>query len=105
MRFLSLRSVFALSAGIILALAGSATAQTNSNQTSSKLPSLQIYTSFAGQYDTKLGWRPTFGTPSVRNPMGEPTIAAGISQGQTRVVLGADNSIGQFYYALNGPDN
>jgi hypothetical protein len=25
----------------------------------------QIYTSFAGEYDTKLGWQPTFGTPSV----------------------------------------
>jgi hypothetical protein len=80
----------------MLALVGSATAQT---------PTLRIYTSFAGQYDTKLGWRPTFGNPSVRNAMAEPAIAAGEYQGQTRLLLGADNSIGQFFDALQGPGN
>ena len=96
MRFLCFRSVFAFSGVAILALAGSATAQ---------IPTLRVYTSFAGQYDTNMGWRTDYGNPSVRNPMGEPTVAAGVYEGQTRVVLAADNSIGQFYDALNGPDN
>jgi hypothetical protein len=96
MRFQSLHTVFALSGAAILALAGFATGQT---------PTLRIYTSFAGQYDTAMGWQPTYGNPSVRNPMGEPTIAAGVYEGQTRVLLAADNSIGWFFDALQGPDN
>lgn len=96
MRFRSFDPVFALSGAVILALAGFATAQT---------PTLRIYTSFAGQYDTAMGWQPTYGTPSIGNPMAEPTIAAGVYEGQTRLLIAADNSIGWFFNALQGPDD
>src|SRR5215472_18840309 len=89
-------TILTLSGEVILAMAGSATAQT---------PTLHIYTSFAGQYDTAMGWQPTYGNPSVRNPMAEPTIAAGVYEGQTRLLIAADNSIGQFFNALQGPDD
>jgi hypothetical protein len=89
-------TILTLSGAVIPALAGFATAQT---------PTLQIYTSFAGQYDTAMGWQPTYGNPSVRNPMAEPTIAAGVYEGQTRLLIAADNSIGWFYNALQGPDD
>jgi hypothetical protein len=96
MRFQSLDPVFALSGAFVLALAGSASAQT---------PTLQIDTSFAGQYDTAMGWQTTYGNPSVGNPMAEPTIAAGVADGQTRLLVAADNSIGWFFNALHGPDD
>jgi len=89
-------TILTLSGAVIPALADFATAQT---------PTLQIYTSFAGQYDTAMGWQPTYGNPSVGNPMAEPTIAAGVYEGQTRLLIAADNSIGWFYNALQGPDN
>ena len=89
-------TILALSGAVILAMTGSATAQTST---------LQIYTSFAGQYDTAMGWRTTYGNPSVGNAMAEPTIAAGAYEGQTRLLLAADNSIGWFYNALQGPDD
>jgi hypothetical protein len=89
-------TILTSSGAVILALAGPATPQT---------PTLQIYTSFAGQYDTAMGWQPTYGNPSVGNAMGEPTIAAGVYEGQTRLLIAADNSIGQFYNALQGPDD
>src|SRR5215472_3685639 len=89
-------TILTLSGAVILALDGSATAQT---------PTLQVYSSDLGQYDTKDGWRPDFGDPSVRNPMAEPTIAAGVYEGQTRLLIAADNSIGQFFNALQGPDD
>src|SRR6516165_1061397 len=87
-------TILELSGAVILTLGGSATAQTST---------FQIYTSFAGQYDTAMGWRPTYGNPSVGNAMAEPTIAAGAYEGQTRLLLAADNSIGWFYNALQGP--
>jgi len=89
-------TILELSGAVILTLGGSATAQTST---------FQIYTSFAGQYDTAMGWRTDYGNPSVGNPMAEPTIAAGIYEGQTRLLIAADNSIGQFYNALQGPDD
>jgi hypothetical protein len=86
-----------------LGLAGSIRAQTS--EAAQTFPTLHTYTSFAGQYDTKLGWQPTYGTPSVRNPMAEPAIAAGVYEGQTRLLVAADNSIGWFFDALHGPDD
>ena len=94
MRFPCFRSVFAFSGGLVLALACTATAQT-----------FQNYINFAGLYDTADGWRPDFGNLSVGNPLAEPGVAAGVYQGQTRLMVGADNAIGQFYNALNGPVN
>jgi len=61
-------------------------------------------TSFPGQYDTAKGWRPDFGIPSVGNPYAAPTLAAGQANGQTRLQLGANWSWGDFFNALQGPD-
>src|SRR5215472_12292056 len=94
MRFPCFRSVSAFSGRLVLALACTATAQT-----------VQNYINFAGLYDTADGWRPDFGNLSVGNPLAEPGVAAGVYQGQTRLMVGADNSIGQFYNALYGPVN
>jgi hypothetical protein len=80
-----------------LALPVSASAQSSST--------LQRLVSFPLQYDTAMGWRPTFGTPSAHRIYAEPTVAAGSAYGQTALLVGANNSIGQFYGALNGSDN
>ena len=97
MKSICFRAAFALSSAAFLMLPGSASAQSS--------PTLQLRTSFAGQYDTDLGWRPTYGTPSRHYPDAAPTIAAGQYEGQTRLFLGTYNSLGQFFNALQGPDN
>jgi hypothetical protein len=66
---------------------------------------LQLRTSFAAQYDTAMGWRPDYGVPAVHNSLAEPSIAAGQVNGGTRLLLGANNSIGNFFNALQGPDD
>jgi hypothetical protein len=91
------RAAFALWSAAFLIVPGSASAQSGST--------LQLRTSFAGQYDTDLGWRPTYGTPSRHYPYAAPTIAAGQYEGQTRLVLGTYNSLGQVFNALQGTDN
>jgi hypothetical protein len=66
---------------------------------------LQQQTSFAAQYDTVNGWLPAPGNNELHYPLAEPTIAAGQVDGQTRLLVGANNSIGNFFNALQGNDD